>query len=162
VLGHSEFIQWWAETEPDLLRMARSFGLRETAEDVVQDVAIIALKQRQRFSELTEFRKWARARTYWLSLDQLAAQAKKGTSLDAVISSAAVGPEQEQMATMAELWEHIQKLPPKQREVMGRSLHGQSVEEMAGGLAVASATIRSLLRFARLNLLRQMSEGEPK
>lgn len=162
MLGHSEFIQWWAKTEPDLLRMARSFGLRETAEDVVQDVAIIAIKQRQRFSEFTEFRKWARARTYWLSLDQLATQAKKGTSLDAVISTAAVGPEQEQMASMGELWEHIQKLPPKQREVIRRSLHGQSVEDMAGGLGVASATIRSLLRFARLNLSRQMVEGEPK
>lgn len=160
VLGRSEFVKWWAEVEPDLLRMALSFGLRDNARDIVQDVAVLALMQYTRFSEFEEFKKWARARIYWLSLDELASRTRVGTNLDTVIATVGVGPTQEQMTIATELRERIEKLPARQREAMKRLLQGQSATEIARDLGVVTATVRSLLRFARRALFRQLVEGE--
>jgi RNA polymerase sigma factor (sigma-70 family) len=160
VPGRSEFAKWWAEAEPDLLRMALGFGLGDNARDIVQDVAVLALMQSERFSEFEEFKKWARARIHWLSLDELTRRRRLGTDLDDVIATVRVGPTQEQMTTAAELRKCVQKLPNRQREAMKRCLQGKSVTEIARELGIVAATVRSLLRFARRALFRQLSEGE--
>jgi RNA polymerase sigma factor (sigma-70 family) len=154
----SEFIAWWARTEPDLLRIARSLGLRDAAQDVVQDVAVLALMRYQRFSDVAEFGKWARARTRWFSLDQLT-KSKSEVDLDAILATAGVMAMQEPNATAAELRKLIEKLPARQRETVERSLRGQSPSEIGNDLGIDPSTVRSLLRFARRTLFRRMQEG---
>ncbi len=155
----SEFITWWVDLEPDLLRMARGLGVRDASQDIVQDVAVLALRNYERFSEPTDFKKWARARTYWFSLNHLTKH-KPGVDLDTVLAVLGVGPSQELDAVAIELREHIVKLPTRQRECIERSLRGESPNDIARELGIDTATVRSLLRFARRTLFRRMQEGE--
>ncbi len=61
------FGQWWVELEPELLRAARRYGAKAgEPQDIVQDLAVVAVKNYARFSEKEEFRRWAFAKIHWL------------------------------------------------------------------------------------------------
>lgn len=155
----NEFVGWWREIEPDLLRKAMKFGLGDRARDVVQDVAVLALMH-EGFSDLEQFTKWASARVYWLSLDRLQGAAKTRTNSEIVLGKIGVAPAQERSVMAEELWRGVQQLPARQRHAMKKSLQGGSTDEIARELHVTTATVRSLLRFARRALFRQLTEGE--
>jgi len=123
---------------------------------------VLAVRQYEQFTDFSEFRKWVRARLYWLALDDWSSRARISTSLDQVIAGLGTKPVQEELVMAAELRRRIEELPGRQREVMKRTLQGESVAEIAHDLNIASATVRSLLRFARRALFRRFTEGESR
>jgi len=136
--------------EPNLLRAARRhFPSSDTSQDVVQDVAVLAIRNAHRFKDSGEFQKWAYARLRWLVLDQLQASASaqrgKPKALDE-ISEPWVLPTQLNATIISEL---ISKLPLRQRIVLQKTVEGASDKEIAASLNINDATVRSLRRFAR-------------
>lgn len=157
------FIEWWTKLEPSLLRVAR-WHLRsdEGAQDVVQDVAVLALRNADRFADAGEFQKWAYARLHWLVLGRRrafgATKQGKMKALDEVSEPWAL-PTQLNTTIIGDL---ISKLPVRQRAVLERTLEGASDREIAETLNVDEATVRSLRRFARkrMSMLLQGLEKE--
>ena len=157
-----DFVQWWVDLEPELLRAAGRYGLQAgESQDVVQDLAVIAIEDYQRFSLQEEFRRWAFARIHWLLLDGLRSQKRrsKKAAADLVI---ATEPVQETELFADEILELIETLPKRQLKVMLRTIYGDSDEDIANEMKIKETTVRSLKRFGRSRLAMLLAKKEVK
>ena len=153
--GHEPLAAWWVAAEPFLHRASRRYSITVQArEDLIQDVAVLALRQPpSRWPSAEEFRRWALARLHWLMLDYvMAARQSRLMPLapERVVPHAA---EQESRVVAIDLLGLIARLPPRQAIVLSGLAAGRSAEELAAALEVSPATIRSLARFARQRLV---------
>ena len=144
--------------EPRLLRAVQRYTGHSTAQDLVQDVAVLALQNVARFATFDDFRRWAYTKLHWLVID--AAQARP--QLLGQVSEKAIPPSQEQSVFLKHVLRLIAELPPQQQAVMRGLLEGDSYEEIAAQLRIAPATVRSLQRFARHKLITLLGEEEVK
>jgi RNA polymerase sigma factor (sigma-70 family) len=156
----SEFLKWWAELEPVLLKKAHWYrqGLGD-AQDAVQDIALLALQNYQRFDEKSEFRKWALARLHWRLLDEF--RHKKHLhieSMEDIAAPTAATPE-DQIA-FGNLMESLETLPPRQQEVIRMTIQGYSSALIAKHMDINEATVRSLRRFARSRIATLIAERD--
>jgi RNA polymerase sigma factor (sigma-70 family) len=147
-----EFARWWVELEPELLRAARRYGgAAGDPQDVVQDLAVLAIKNYPRFSQKEDFRRWAFARIHWLLLDGL--RARKALSVKEPSDLAlGVSPNQEPEVLGHEIMELVRTLPKRQLKVILLTIQGHSVEAIAKEMKISRPTVRSLRRFGRSRL----------
>ncbi|MGH9969613.1 MAG: RNA polymerase sigma factor [Pyrinomonadaceae bacterium] len=147
-----EFGRWWAESEQELLRVARRYGANpDESRDAVQDLAVLAVQNYKRFFEKAEFRRWAFARLHWLILDRFrfARRTSVEFSQDLV---APVEPGQESEILAHEMLELVRTLPTRQQEVVMMTIQGHSPAAIAEKMGITEATVRSLRRFGRSHL----------
>jgi RNA polymerase sigma factor (sigma-70 family) len=171
VIQRDELIRWWANIEPVLARFARSYGLGiENAQDVVQNVAVLVLKQYSKaasdpekaysqFVDEGEFKRWVYARLHWIMLDQIRSTKPILEPLD-FAPERSVSPNQEEALIVKDILSLVEELPTNQRIVLRGLIKGRSREEIARELHVKEATIRSLQRYARLKLAALLAKQE--
>jgi RNA polymerase sigma factor (sigma-70 family) len=128
--------------------------------DVLQDLAVLALRNADRFETLESFRGWARARLHWLLLDYVMAR-REATLQGGAVEESSVPAMQEARAMLHEITRLITRLPERQQAVMDGLLRGQSAARIAGELGITEATVRSLQRFGRQKLV-EMLEGDER
>lgn len=154
------FTNWWQGIAPTLLRTAIGYGLsRESAYDVVQDVAILALAKLEQeiefFSQGKEaLDRWALARLHWLTIDRFRAKRKHPQESLDNLALLATPANQEEAVLYQEIKAAVRKLPEQQRKVLELSLYGARTRVIAETLRIQESSVRSLLRYARLSLVR--------
>jgi RNA polymerase sigma factor (sigma-70 family) len=134
---------------------------REVAQEAVQDVAVLALRrlyQPNFLSKEEDFARWAFSRLRWLALDAHITKARRAHYVLLPIETAERllwrQPAQEASAILNLVLERgIKELPDRQKAVFFHVLSGRSTHEIAARLGISEATVRSLLRFARLRLV---------
>lgn len=148
-----QFEDWWGRTEPGLRRVvSRLIGKR--AADVVQDVAVLALRNIDRFGSIDDFARWCTVRGKWLALDELArGRRRPQVPIEAVEASLPAGEESE----IPDVLPLIDRLPDRQRRVVVYKLMGYRTGEIARAMRIEESAVRSHWRFA----LRALS-GEEK
>lgn len=148
------FEDWWTRIHPSLLRVvARMIGAR--ASDTVQDVAVLALRNFERFASYEDFARWCHVRAKWLALDELARSRRHPQE---PIESVATGLAAEQRCDLAELLPFIEKLPERQRAVVVYKLMGYRTDEIARTLRIQDGAVRSHWRFAQQSLSRMLRD----
>ena len=138
---------WWTEVEPRLLQAARRYRPYDVARDLVQDVAVLAVTNQDRFTQAEDFFRWARARLHWLLLDRFDAERRRPTVSAEKAPEPAVASTQEQDLMAREIRSLIEELPGRQQAVLRGIIEGRSTSEIAAELQVTEATVRSLRRF---------------
>lgn len=156
-----EFGEWWVEIEPELLKAARRYGgAAGDPKDVVQDLAVLAVKNYRKFSKRDEFRRWALARLHWLLLDGI--RARKGILTDSSNLILASQANQENELFAREMLELVRTLPKRQLKVILRTIQGETVENIAKEMKIAQPTVRSLRRFGRSQLAMLLAKKDLK
>lgn len=156
-----EFARWWVTLEPGFIRTARRYGLsNEEASDVVQDVAVLAIRNQGQFDNVQDFRNWAFARLHWLLLDEIRHRRNRPTESLAGSVEPSIPPAQEHDFIVNELRRLIDQLPKQQRAALVGMLDGRSPAAIAQELNVKEATVRSLQRFGRQKLVSLLTEKE--
>jgi RNA polymerase sigma factor (sigma-70 family) len=158
VVQREEFSKWWAEIEPSLLRIASHYtASSNAARDLVQDVAVLALRNASRFATADDLYRWTRPRVRWLMLDQLKKQQPLLLDED-VEQIAGQSTAVDQGLIIRDTMRSIAKLPAQQQAALRGMLEGRSTQEIAKDLQVTEATVRSLQRFARRKLIILLEE----
>lgn len=138
-------------------------GDSQLAEDIVQDAFLRVFRSIQQFDASRPFAPW-----FFRIVANQAVQASQKQArqlsmnddeekVDLVKLLSSTGPTVEELAEASELsarlWEVIQKLSPRQREVIVfRYYLGMNEKEMAGKLSSAPGTVKWLLNAARKKL----------
>ena len=153
---------WWADLEPVLLSRASRFSDRRAdAHDVVQDVAYFAIRELGSFNDAGHLRAWSLRRLHWLILDRQKSAPHQRTIADNGESALrAADASQEGSVFLKEIQTEIQRLTPRKREAFLSYLGGASTRETAQTMNVEEGTVRSLLRGARADLVRKLSEND--
>jgi RNA polymerase sigma factor (sigma-70 family) len=152
--------QWWIEAEKSLFLAAQNYVDSSTAQELVQDIAVLALENcPNSVRTAQQFKRWAYARLYWFALDELRLQKRRPQEqLEAVTAAQSIPPSQEQELVIQDIWKSIAKLPRRQQAVLTGMMQGRSNEVLAKQLQISEATVRSLQRFARKRLILLLHE----
>lgn len=157
----NEFVSWWVAVEPELLRTARRYNIKaEAARDVVQDVAVIAIRDHEKFTNQHDFQKWVHARLHWLLLDEARANRARTVETSDATLDHSIPPTQEEDLIISEIWRLVNQLPKRQRAAIIGMLEGRSPTTIARELNVEVATVRSLQRYAKQKLVQLLTEQE--
>ena len=145
--------QIWENYFELFVSQAQRFGLGSAAaEDVIQDLAIEAIKRKSKFQSEDHFKHWALRVIRHRAIDHLA------ENLPINLGNASKRlPQVEPIEGRSEFTEFIRevvaKLPPRQLELVERVQAGQSTSEIAAAMQIAPASARSLKRHA-MNFIR--------
>lgn len=160
------FETWWVQTYPRLLATVIRWGAsQDQAEDILQDVAVLALRasEKQELQDEESFKQWLYRHTRWKFMDHLRRRSRQRRA-DAEDSTGATpfqGPDQETVARLKRVLDTaLHRLPERQLTVMRLALLGFSSQEIAERLEIKPATARSHLRFARNRLAELLKEQE--
>jgi RNA polymerase sigma-70 factor (ECF subfamily) len=139
---------------PMLLAYSRAIcGNYHTAEDVVQETALIAQRRLNNFFPETDFASWLKgiARLKALEARRKLTQARLSPCIDEAIESAYVDPSPDGVSPEhAALTECLQRLEGKSAQVIrAHYFGGLNVAEIAATLDLALGTVRSILHRAR-------------
>jgi RNA polymerase sigma factor (sigma-70 family) len=159
-LEEQEFISWWAITRHEVgKRLAKYREVIRSVRDLEQDVASIAWEKKDSFSDPDFFRRWIVQKAEWLALDELRSsrRAREVFSQMEEGIEGKVGLTQERRVVLREIAEAIGKLPPQQRAVVKGMFEGKTETQLAQELNIKEATVRSLRRFGRMELLRLLT-----
>ena len=137
----------------------------DLADDITQDTFLKA------FRHLSTFRGQSSVRTWLLSIARNTAYDYRKTGyfrrvfLSDAVERGGVHPsaESEALGNMVshELWEHVLKLPVKQREALILYAHHQlKIKEIADLLKLSEGTVKSRIFKARMKLLQMIGERE--
>ena len=152
----ARFAEWWSAVEPTVISLGRRLlGSTDAARDLAQDVAVGALLRFDIFRDATHFRAWILNRSRWLALDRIRVHRRERANEHATapgVEAYGVSPELDQIMRL------IGALPERQQTVLLGSIEGRTASETAATLGVTPATVRSLLRHARLRLTRSMED----
>lgn len=147
-----QFEEWWPRIEPSLRRVMTRFS-STTAFDTVQDVAVLALRNWDRFASYDDFARWCHVRAKWLALDELARTRRQpGVPIDSIEPALTID-ENPDLVDMISL---IEKLPQRQREVVAYRLLGYKTAEVARVMNISDGAVRSHWRFAQASLSRMV------
>jgi RNA polymerase sigma factor (sigma-70 family) len=162
VITDDEFRQWWIDNSKVLLKHASARAIsKDSAQDLVHDMLLLALKDLSRFETIKQLDNWAVAKLGWLAIDECRAayqqqkNKRKFFEQDESSWQAHIPSQTEDMACK-DILLLIEELPERQRAVMKDTIMGSSNKEIAEKLGVDIATVRSHLRFARLRLARML------
>lgn len=154
-VSYEEFEQWWSELEPQIFRTATRLSVfRDQAEDLVHDIAVLALRDLSRFPSREDFARWAFKRLRWLAIDAYRAREKREPWTESMDLWHPSPPDQENVLLLQPISEAIRQLPDRQKKVIVQTAQGRTTGEIAEDLGVTEATVRSLRRFARNRLAR--------
>lgn len=136
----------YAEHAPALLRyLVRLTGRRDTAEDLLQETFVQALKGLERLDAATSPKAWLFAIARHLGIN---ARQRRRVLLP-LSEDLAVRPDRELASRREDVREAIAGLPDKQRETLQLRLgDGLSYEEVAHVLGIPVGTVRSRLHAA--------------
>lgn len=163
------FETWWVQTYPRVLAtLLRAGASQDQAEDVLQDVAILALRASETlgFRDKESFEQWLYRHARWKFLDHLRfgsrmRQPDVGATTGADSATPFQEPDQETKVMLSRVLDTaLRRLPQRQLTVMRLYLLGFSSQEIAEQLAISPATARSHLRFARNRLAKLLKEQE--
>jgi RNA polymerase sigma factor (sigma-70 family) len=153
------FAEWVRKATPLVLSSIRRFGgSAADAEDILQDTLIGVLPHLPKIESFEAFVSFVRMRSRWRSFDVWRSRRLGGVSRT---ESLALHPEAmervdvgdpESNLRQKQLWEAVQKLPLRSRQVVERAAQGMSSMEIAREMNIAPASVRSLLRHARHRL----------
>lgn len=162
-LQREQFEGWWLESQKRLLARATWLtGSPDRGLDLVQDLAVLALRQfdRRPFSTAEEFSRWAYLRLRWMALDRLRLNQRRGSeSLSARVQDPPTSREVSAILLSA-LKRGLRDLPTRQKTVLKRVWAGRTTREIAADLGITEATVRSSLRHARLRLAGHLPSSE--
>ena len=159
----SDFGTWWSAISPRLLKSAKARVRGSVdAEDLVQEVALIALRRGGTFASSEDLLKWSFTVLHSRLIDRVRSEKRRGERLSILgrLLPKAFQPNYERSIDAGYLREAVTGLPPRQKEIMQRFLNGDSTEEIARDLGITEATVRSLKRFAQLHLAREMTAAD--
>jgi len=148
---------WLEQAYPILERTVRRVGGTVEVDDILQEILLHLLEQKSRFTSFEMFIAYARQLARWRSIDSLRRHARE-TAIGGLeelerYSSGAGGQNAEQALEASDyIASRLATLPPREREVMVRTLQGETPDEIAHTLALAPATVRSFQRRARYHL----------
>ena len=155
-----DFVSCWKVVQPQVLRVLGYYTSplgSDVVQDLMQEVAYVAWKNRSSFSGIEGFRGWVLKCARWRAFDALRAQ-KIFIGLDEETGWATAG--REDLGAVRAILEAVKKLPPRQAKVIQGMLRGKSDEQLARELNVNESTIRSLRRFGRVKLRSLLKEGD--
>jgi RNA polymerase sigma factor (sigma-70 family) len=119
------------------------------AADVVQDVAVLALRNFDRFGSIDDFARWCIVRGKWLALDELArGRRRPQVPIEAVEASLPADEE----TNIRDVLPLIERLADRQRQVVVYKLMGYRTGEIARAMRIEESAVRSHWRFALLAL----------
>ena len=163
-VNYGDFESRWQMIVPNLIYLGRS-KLRldlNDIEDLLQEVAIIALKSIREGRGVRHFDAWCRTvfmNRYFSNLRKAQIASHHRSHLVDLQRAAS-----DHAATSVEDTEALQlgleSLPPRQKDVIQRLRAGQSTQQIAEGLGLSQASVRSLKRYA-LMLLKNKLGGAP-
>lgn len=149
-----QFEEWWIRLHPTLLRvLTRMIGAR--AVDTVQDVAVIALRNFDRFPTYEDFARWCLVRSKWLALDELARHRRHSEEPIESVQAQLAAEEHSQLADILPL---VEQLPDRQRSVVVYKLMGYRTDEIARAMRIQESAVRSHWRFAQQSLSRRIKD----
>jgi RNA polymerase sigma factor (sigma-70 family) len=154
-----EYDDFFDGTFPLLLKIALASGadIQEAEDAAVETMTYLY----RRWGEITEPRAYARR-----AVINAVAKAKRrnGERLDRMVAGGHVTPEADD-GTALVAWEdrewvlqHLNALPPAQREVMAGIVDGMSTAEIAAALGKTEATVRKNLQWARERLKTELAK----
>jgi RNA polymerase sigma-70 factor, ECF subfamily len=155
----AEFERLLAECHPTVYRIAYGvLGNRADAEDVTQDVSLIAFRKRAGLRQPEKFRAWISRAAYRCALNHRRAAQRAQSRQSAVAGSAPVVVDMDSIAATradnALLRSAIDALPEKLRVVVLLcSIDGLDSKAVGGVLGIPEGTVRSRLHMARKRLL---------
>jgi len=159
VTKKEQFVEWWAKAESKLYHLARRYvRTPESAQDLVQDIALLVLLRSEPFATEEDFSRWAHAKLRWMAIDQFQSKHFRLTeTLDEVTEDLLPAP-QGQGITVRRVLQLVEKLPEQQQKVLKMTLEGKLTGEIADALGIKEATVRSLHRFAKKSLTMILEE----
>lgn len=150
----TKFSEWWMKIEPELLgSMERMVPL--DAQDIVQDVSILAVMKFAEFESLPDFRRWCYKRSNWMALDAIGRRKRFKLESERLIEGMLAPEVDENLAFLADL---LKRLPETQREVTVARIHGFTSDEIASRFGITQASVRSNWRHAKHNLIRYFED----
>lgn len=160
-----ELETWWIQAVPDLYSVGfRYLRSQEATEDVVQDLAVLALNESRKrpFKSSGHLKAWALKTLRWRAIDVLRKSKRserltKMFWLDWLVNSSENTQPDERISAMVEAAEN---LPERQKQVFHLMLKGQNTEEIAGELNIQSSSVRSLWRFARAAIAQELTTND--
>jgi RNA polymerase sigma factor (sigma-70 family) len=163
--SEERFVSWWLGVESRVIALgARFLGSRDAALDLAQDIAVVALDQFDVFKSQSHFDGWVLRRAKWVALDALRlerlhkAKAEREAQLQQEEAATEYGSSQDAGLDIEEVTAALSRLPERQRLAIEGAIAGDSTGQIAERMAISEATVRSLIRFARLRLLDLLSD----
>jgi RNA polymerase sigma factor (sigma-70 family) len=153
----SQVIGWLSELSPDIERTVSAIAGSE-AQDIVQEVSVMAVLRESEFDSYEEFRRWCFKRARWMALDELSRlrwfSRDSENEID-MLEATEKDPDANVLRTAIEL------LPAKQKIVVNERIAGYLTSEIAERHGIQTDSVRSLWRHAKQNLVTHF-EGEEK
>jgi RNA polymerase sigma factor (sigma-70 family) len=148
------FENWWIEIQPTLQRvLTRIVGVRGI--DIAQDVAVLALRNFDRFGSYGDFARWCIVRGKWLALDELGRMRAHPEEPIESVQAQLVAEERSELVDILPL---IEQLPDRQRSVVVYKLMGYRTDEIAEVMGIEDSAVRSHWRFAQQSLVKRMRD----
>ncbi len=150
--------QAWGEYFDLFVRTAERFGLgTAAAEDVIQDLAIEAIGRESNFKDEEHFKLWALRVIRHRAIDYLTSNLPINLGSQSEQLPAAETTHKEPSEYVEFIRGIMEKLPPRQLELVERLQAGESTRQIASAMQITQASARSLKRHA-MNFIRSHSE----
>ena len=150
--------QTWENYFDLFVRTAQKHGLgTAAAEDVIQDLAIEALGRAAAFKNEDHFKHWALGVIRYRAIDYLTSNLPINLGSQDEQLPAAEAVTTNNLEFIEFIRSVMQRLPPRQLEVVERLQAGESNLQIASEMQITPSTARSLKRHA-MNFIRSHSE----
>lgn len=155
-LTRHELSEAWATLAPRLLKYARSWA-PEFAEDLVQELAVILLKDDLSFQGSAPLEAWCKRRLRWMALDAYEQNRRrerwfsreKAFRKSLTKSAWSKGKDDNDLGSIIKA---VQDLPVRSREVVLKRIYGLTTAEIAKDMSIEESTVRSIWRYAKSQL----------
>jgi RNA polymerase sigma factor (sigma-70 family) len=149
------FDEWWESIEEGLVQTIARIAA-EDAEDIAQDVSLMAVTRFDEFESREAFRRWCLKRANWLAINAVATRRRFTRRSNQII---------EEMATRDDddldlLGELIERLPETQKKVTLARIVGFTSDEIAEQYGMTESSVRSNWRHAKNNLVSYFEEDK--
>lgn len=148
---------WLERAYPILAHTVRRAGGNVEVDDILQEILLHLIEQKSRFTSFEMFLAYARRLARWRSIDSLRRSARETSigglqELERYASAAGVQSAEHAFEAKDYIERRLERLPPRERAVMVRTLQGEGPLEIAHTLGLSPATVRSFQRRARYHL----------
>jgi len=158
--------EWWHSAQERVrFEVRRILGPRGAAEDIAQDVALLALEQNRSFESEAHFLAWCIQRARWLALDHARITQRERNvfsrlyrTLQGTSQPATQEDEYFKKELSHELSVAISQLPAIQQRVCQLKFSGASTPEIGRVLNIDKGTVRSHFRHAKKRLVDALSQ----
>lgn len=125
---------------------------RNGAEDLLQDLFVLALEKQSRFRAGSDLRAWLFTLMHNLHVSRVRRARREAgslSSIDLAEIDAPLAPQQEAVLLLTEVGRLVDRLPPAQSDVRRLAGEGLTYREIAAVLALPLGTVRSRLSRGR-------------